>query len=802
MGALLIWAGSAYCQSTAPAAPTDQSSQNAAPSPAEEGQLQEVVVTAEIRAESAQSTPISMSVVTGNSILENNEVDLADLQFSTPDFTVNTEGGNLALVNIRGIGYTAVIAGVTPGVAVLKDGLLDDEAVGGSVTGDFYDVANISVLKGPQGTFIGAAAIGGAVEIQNQIPEFGSQASGYVDGQVGNYSDLKTTGAINMPVTDTLAMRLAFNYETMGSFARDIGAFAGENVPGSPPDNVYKNNGSTQFVTTDPGSLNNRNARLQLLWKPTGNFEALLKLETNQAQTYGNDEQISPATYINPITLAVTHAPLYNETLHAGPWVYDQYLPDQSIYTLLNVYMADLKYTFPDQIQLRSLSGVQNTGVLSYTSECAPCDVYTGYSNGGVHPDPYYSQEFDVISPTSWRVNFVAGASWFYRSTAQDNYAFNATVPTDVKINNTLTGPYTSVQRIMGVYANINWQILPTLQLQAGGRLNIDRNYNFGVYETVNTDAGVNAVTNGFVCAAPCSATKFYNLGQMSDNIPTGKIGLNWTPTEGQLVYGFLARGYKPGALQTGSPKPTPQPSAVPETDYDFEVGWKGSALNKHLQTDIDAYYMRYFDLQEQVESPATGAQLLLNLGSPSTIYGLEVALNGSFGNFIVSLGGDYDHSALGSLRAINPGYLPPIATNEPQCAPGQTINCFNYNAVGPTGLGYYANLSGEEGTLSPLYSLNATLGYNIRIGNGRLTPEVTWTYVAHQYSNIFQQNQYYYIQPYGLVNANLTYTGGPWLVELYGKNVFNRLYEEGNNGSYVFYGNPLQYGMRLQYTF
>lgn len=744
-----------------------------------------------------------MSVVTGNSILANNDVDLADLQFATPDFTVNTEGGNLALVNIRGIGYTAVIAGVTPGVAILKDGLLDDEAVGSSVTGDFYDVANVSVLKGPQGTFIGAAAIGGAVEMQNQIPVFGAQASGYIDGQVGNYSDLKTTGAVNMPVSDTLALRLAFNLENMGSFVRDVGAFALANVPTGPPGNIYRNNGSTQFVGTDPGSVHNNNARLQLLWKPTDNFQALFKFETNQSNNYGNDDQINPATYINPITLATTHAPLYNETLHDGPWVEDQYLMDQSIFTLLNVYMADLRYTFPDQIQLRSLSGVQNTGVNSYNSLCPPCDQFTGYSGGGVHPDPYYSQEFDVISPTSWRVNFVAGASWFYRSTAQDNYTFNDEVPTDVKINNTLTGPYTSVQRIMGVYGNINWQIVPTLQLQAGGRINIDRNYNFGIYQTINTDASYAQVTSGsFVCNAPCAAVKFYNLGQMHDNIPTGKIGLNWTPSHGQLIYAFVARGYKPGSLQTGSSSPTPAPAAVPETDLDFEAGWKGTALNNHLQTDIDGYYMRYFDLQEQVENPDTGAQLLVNLHSPSTIFGVEVSLNGNFGNVIASLGGDYNHSSLGSLRAIDPGYLPASAANEVQCKPGQTINCFNYNAVGPTGLGYYVNLSGEEGTLSPLYSLNATLGYNIRIADGALTPQVNWTYVAHQYSNIFQQNNYYYMEPYGLLNANLTYAGGPWLVELYGKNVLNRLYEEGNNGSYVWYGNPLQYGLRLQYNF
>jgi iron complex outermembrane receptor protein len=303
---------------------------------------------------------------------------------------------------------------MTPGVAILRDGLLDAEAVGSSVTGDFYDLQSVSVLKGPQGTFIGASAIGGAVEITSRSPTLGGPVSGYIDLQFGNYSDVKTTGAVNLPVSDAFAARLAFNYETQGSFARNVGGLVLANTP-------YPNAGSTQDTGSDPGHIDNKNVRLSMLWKPTDNFQALFKFEDNEMQSGGQDAQINPATYVNPITLAVTHAPFYANTLHDGPWVYDQYLPNQSVYQQLQINNLELRYTLPDEIELRSLSGYQNTAVKAYTAFVPPADIYTGYAITGAHPDPYYSQEFDVISPSTWRVNFIAGGSWFYRGTSLDN---------------------------------------------------------------------------------------------------------------------------------------------------------------------------------------------------------------------------------------------------------------------------------------------------------------------------------------------------------------------------------------------
>lgn len=747
-----------------------------------QGQLAEVVVTAEIRQEAAQSTPISMSVVTGDQIIAKGFVNMSDMQSITPNFTVNAQGSNAAQINIRGLGSSVLSSGTTPGVAVLRDGLLNNEVVGSSVTGNFYDLQNVSVLKGPQGTFIGASAIAGAVEITSRAPEFGNGVTGYADAQLGNYSDIKITGAANAPISDTVAARLAFNYETQGSFALDLGGYPGANSP-------YPSAGTHNDIGSDPGHIDAKNARLQVLWKPSDSFQALLKEEINQMQFGGTDEQINPATFINPITLVPTHAANYNLALHDGPWVYDQYLPEQSFYSMLQVNMLEMRFTLPDQIQIRSLSGYQRSVQNDYTGFVPPAYVNTGYAITAIRPDNYYSQEIDVISPTSWPVNFVAGASWFYRHTPVSSNSANETASTTFPRYTYTVEPNTSNQRTMGIYANVDWQMTQSLQLTLGVRDNIDNNFNYGLQKVTTTQTNTTALT--------------YDIGHFKDNVPTGKIGVNWTPTQGELVYAFVARGYKAGGLSTGGNSPTNIPTAGPEKATDFEVGWKGSLLDHRLLTDVDAFYMNYQDEQQQVYNPTNASTQLVNLGSASKIYGVEVEFDGKFGPVIADLGGGYTHSALGSLTAIDSGYLPASATGAKQCLAGQVPPaCFDYTVTGPTGRGYYVSVSGEQNVLSPKYMVNATLGYDFRIGNGKsLTAEVTEAYVASQFDSIFQQDNFYYMPAYQLFGANLTYTVGPWQVEAYGKNIFNKVYEVGNNGSYVFYGNPRQYGVRAQRT-
>jgi len=769
---LLLCTGPAYCQTAASTAAPG--SQNAATPDNDnaEGQLAEVIVTAEIRQADPQTTPISLTTVSGAQLAAKQQVRIIDLQTTTPDFTVDSGGGNNNDVNIRGVGLPGIgaTAGVTVGVPIMRDGLLGAESVGVSTTDPLYDIQSVTVLKGPQGTFVGFSAIGGAVQINSRDPVLSTEVSGYTEGLLGNYSDVKLDGAVNLPISSTFAMRVAFNGEARGSFYYDYGARSSNNV-------------GTQETVTDPGNVNDRDVRVGLLWEPNSSFRALFKIAYDDSDTDGTGENINPATTTNPITGAVIHNP-YFKYYTGQPFIAQGSVIGQRLRQVMQSNMLNLQYTLSDGVQLRSLSGFQNISVQTYQQSPLPIPVVSGYSDNVTAPNPYWSQEFDIISPTTWRVNYIVGAAWFHRSTGQDNNSYNELPPYSVanpQINQTVTGPYTSVQRTGGVFGQASWQIDPTLQLQLGLRENFDNNYNYGIYETI--------IPSPPEPVAPV-IIPHYNIGHYHDSVPTGKLGLNWTPRAGQLLYVFYARGYKAGGVSTSGP------NFGPEHVDDYELGWKGTMLDGHLVTDIDGFYMNYLDMQESVYNIGSAGTQLINLVGGSKIDGIEASLTGKFGRFGIDAGAAFLHSVLGTFRAVDNGELPSSSTGLIQCVGGAVPpSCFDY---GP----YTVTLSGEPNNLSPKYSGSLDLNYDVAIGDKVVTPQVTYQYTAQQYSSLFQQNDYYLMRAHGQLGANVTYVGGPWTLAAYGTNLGNKVYEVGNNGTAVFYANPRQFGLRFSRSY
>src|SRR6185437_9426336 len=158
----LLAAGPAYCQNATADTGTDT--------------LQEVVVTAERRAENVQTTPISVVAISGNDLRAASVNSINDLRSVAPDVTIQS-GGSSSTINIRGIGIEPVGL-AEAGVAVVRDGI-PNVTDGNGTDMPFYDMADIEVLRGPQGTFSGDNSTGGAIIINSQNPNFRG-TNGYV----------------------------------------------------------------------------------------------------------------------------------------------------------------------------------------------------------------------------------------------------------------------------------------------------------------------------------------------------------------------------------------------------------------------------------------------------------------------------------------------------------------------------------------------------------------------------------------------------------------------------------------------
>ncbi len=201
-GAFGLYSVSALAQS----APTPAATPAPAPAAADSGTtIGELVVTAQRREENLQDTPIAVSAFSA-STLKNEKLEGGNdllLQIPNSNFTRSNFGG--FNFKIRGIGTDVVGSGGTQGVSINENELpvtanhFQDE--------DFFDVDRVEVLRGPQGTLYGRNATGGAVDLITTQPS--SQFGGYGSVQYGNYNQLKVTGAVNIPLGDTLAVRVA-----------------------------------------------------------------------------------------------------------------------------------------------------------------------------------------------------------------------------------------------------------------------------------------------------------------------------------------------------------------------------------------------------------------------------------------------------------------------------------------------------------------------------------------------------------------------------------------------------------------
>ena len=216
----------------------------------------DIVVTARRRSETAQDVPIAISVVGGDQIDNTGAFNVGRLQQLAPTLQFYTTNPRNSAVNIRGIGapFGLTNDGIEQGVGIYVDDVYYARVA--SATFDFLDVAQIEVLRGPQGTLYGKNTTAGAINITTNQPTFDFE--GKAELSLGNLNFKQAKAAISGPLSDTLAARIAVS-ET-------------------------SRRGTIYNVTSDRWiqSQDNLGLRGQLLWKPGSNIEFLLSGDYSQ----------------------------------------------------------------------------------------------------------------------------------------------------------------------------------------------------------------------------------------------------------------------------------------------------------------------------------------------------------------------------------------------------------------------------------------------------------------------------------------------------------------------------------------
>ncbi|MDE2348905.1 MAG: TonB-dependent receptor, partial [Gammaproteobacteria bacterium] len=237
--------------------------------------LAEIVVTAQRRTSNLQTTPIAVTAVDANLIAQLEPRTLQDIALMVPNFSANKVNGfNAASFAMRGVGNTDIIVYNEAPVAVL----IDDFVMPSTQTQllDPFDVQEVEVLRGPQGTLFGKNTTGGAVIVKTKPPVL-DQTSFDTSMGFGSYNAFNAHGALNIPlISHQLAMRVVASEDREDGWMRNG---ATSNVMGT----TYTGNG--QRV----GGTDVFTGRAKLLWEPNDSFRALFTYEmlNDRSQTPG-----------------------------------------------------------------------------------------------------------------------------------------------------------------------------------------------------------------------------------------------------------------------------------------------------------------------------------------------------------------------------------------------------------------------------------------------------------------------------------------------------------------------------------
>ncbi|MEI9887669.1 MAG: TonB-dependent receptor [Rhizomicrobium sp.] len=683
------------------------------------GPVETVLVTAERRSENLQTTALSATVLTGPDLSNKGIITVDQLQFAAPAVVINNFGQGIDF-NIRGIGKAEHNSQTTTGVITYRDGVA---TFPGYFTEEpYYDLASVEILRGPQGTFVGSNATGGAVFANTNNPIIGGDYSGYGQGQVGNYTDFALQGAVNVPISDTLAARVAFYGEARDSFYS------------------FKGPGGTEY-TGNPGRARWGAGRVSLLWQPTESLTVLFKTDA---------DYLDNGAYAADPVLA-TNDP-FKLTANAPQLAIDRFTRSS----------LKIDYVFPGGITLRSVSGYQN-GNTSYTADLdgTSTGIYTFTDSVD---ETTWSQEINLISPDTGMVTWVLGAY------AQSD-SLNFLPPYRFVINTPFPGP--GVYALQGTnpktsfagFGQVSVNLPAGFQVQVGGR-----------YSFASTKNNVDVFQYGTPIVDQQRAT-FSNISY--------KAALSWKANDNNFFYGFVATGFRPGGLNVpvGFGLPAPFKS---EKVTEYELGYKTTAFDGHLRAQIDGYYNHYENFQVTIGYPTLPIfGFELNNPNPTEMYGIEAETQAVFGAFSFDAGLGWMHSSLGEFFATDPR-VATFTPCDPVTGPASIScfnlkgheQTYAPNFTFNLGAQYVFNLDGGD-TLTPRVNFGhiasqwATLFENPARGD-RLTErnilggQIAWTHGGYIFSlygtNLTDQH---YV---GALNSGLRFVGPP---RQYGVRIF-----------------------------
>lgn len=621
--------------------------------------LPEVVVTATKRATSLQDTPIAVTSLSASTLEQAHVQTIEDVVHLVPSFQATAEGDHgVITMTLRGIGNdSAKTEYADPEVALFVDGVYAPRAEGAAAL--LFDMDSIEVLRGPQGTLWGRNSTVGAVNMQTAKPVL-NDSFGSVEGGIGNYNRMGMRGSFNVPLSDTLAMRIALVHEQHDGYVDYQSAphpsLASQQAAASAVAGVsFQPMNPNLFVQSGPkyNAQDQSAARLSLLWKPSGALSWLISYE------YFLDRGTPD---MNLLQDPRAGTPFWSALISVAPYI------DRDVSTVRS--RAD--YAVSDSVNLVSITGYSHFSGFSDFDQAGGAMVPTSFTTGATYQEDRtnyshymnYSEELELQSAGTHTIDWILGLYY----AAEDNAIrfdipiMNGTQQGTVSWQGSFVQPHESVHSEAG-FGQATWNLSESVHLTGGLRYTHDDRKNEG--GTNNGWAGISGVAevpidpnqDPFLPSSGFS-TYQHNDGHYTGGKATYLARVNYDLTHDFLGYGSISTGYKSGGLQDGGLH------YGPETLTNYELGTKNTLAGGTVKFDNSVYYEDFKDYQfsAPVTNPDGTHSLATSNAEGAKVYGLESELAAKLSrDDNVQVSAAFTHSSLGHLIAGSNDYSLPV---------------------------------------------------------------------------------------------------------------------------------------------
>lgn len=793
--------------------------------------MEEITVTATKRETVLMDTPLAVTALSQEKLDKNQVKDIQDLVDLVPALQISRHGDSNALdVTLRGVGSVNRTELGDPAVAFHINDVYSPRPQGSAVL--MYDVERVEVLRGPQGTLFGRNATVGSINIHTKKPVLDS-FHGDASVTLGNYDRVGLKGAVNLPVTDNIAVRLAAYQDQHDAYVSVLPSYIGF-VPGLNPGNLGEY-GTSPRVGIDGYEQEDQSSwRASLLWNIND------RVTWNLFYEFYNDNG----------TGSVDLDPTIVDRGKRGVVVDSPGFVDMDNWMLGS--RLDIEF---EKFRVSYLLGVANQQREQvWDADLGRANQFqedrTEYSDYD-----FVSHEIQIASNTSDRLEWLVG---FYSSKEENEIRFDIDhVTNDGADGAWAAGGWSWIDGADGggavfrqpqrelesqaIFAQATYQLNDWASITAGARYIDDeksdkggRSINCGMFvrapdteDTLNgfvpdnsalyQDANIRAGatdggTNAGIGDEPCWVRQVNDASESWDKV-TGLLRFEANFTEDSLAYASVGTGFKSGIIQDAGLQ------ANPEEITNFELGYKVTMLNGRMQLSASVYEMEYEDLQvsrpqlidlDGDNQPDTQGSLFTENAAEATIRGLEIEMDYQAGS----------NGLLSVLASFLDAEYDEFDTNDGVFGQDNPWNPPSEGSLGDIG---FVSLEGNKLIRAPDYEITVTYEHTFETSFGVFTPRLKANFVDDVFLDSFNRtdltnadgvvtNRDIDVQPsYEMYDFSVRYDplgGQSWYVEAFYNNFTDEEVRTAvgsfltPNGMSSYYKAPRTAGVTFSYSF